>query len=107
MMHPMMSGVEAAPFFWIILVLIPVLLLLGAILGFAMSQVSRQRAVLRERTPEFHMSFEDRPTYDQGYQAQQPIQEMYQEGERVTEPVPWPEERLYNRTEEIKSFHRW
>ena len=80
MMHSMMSGAGSILLFWVAPVIVLGLLLLGAFLWLAMNWLKGRKAAFRQSSPQPHESVENWPAYEHGYQAQQPAQEMYQEG---------------------------
>jgi hypothetical protein len=85
MMHSMMSGAGSIPLFWVALA---GLLLLGAFLWLAVRWLKGRKAALRQSTQQPHESVVSWPSYEQGYQAQQSAQEMYQEGGHTFPSVP-------------------
>lgn len=107
MMHSMMSGIGNVPLFWVAPAIVLGLLLLGAFLWFAMSWLKGRKAALRQSTPQPHESVESWPSYEQGYQAQQPApemdQEMDQEGGRTFLSFPSQGEQPRVQQDEIMS----
>lgn len=103
MMHSMMSGTGSVPFFWVTLAIVLGVLLLGAFLWLVMSWLKGRKAALRQSTPQPHESVENWSSYEQGYQAQQPAQEMYQEGGRTFLSFPSQGEQPRVQQDEIMS----
>ncbi len=77
MMPNMMPGMGAYMFFWIALITLVCLLLIGACIWFVVSWLKKQRAPKMQGTPQPRDAYEE---YEQGYQPQQQQLETYQEG---------------------------
>ena len=77
MMPNMMFGMDAYMFFWIVLVTIVFLLLIGAGIWFVASRLKKQKIPTMQSTPQPRDAYEE---YEQGYRSQQQPPETYQEG---------------------------
>ena len=77
MMPNMMFGMDTYMFFWIVLVTVVCLLLIGTCIWFAVSWLKKHTAPTTHYTPQPRDAYEE---YEQGYQLQQQPPETYQEG---------------------------
>ena len=76
-MNNMMSGMGTNMFFWIVLITLICLLIIGACAWFVFSWLKKQRAPMTQYTPQPRDAYEE---YEQGYQPQQQSRETYDEG---------------------------
>ena len=76
-MNNMMSGMGTNMFFWIVLITLICLLIIGACAWFVFSWLKKQRAPMTQYTPQPRDAYEE---YEQGYQPQQQPPETYDEG---------------------------
>jgi hypothetical protein len=76
MMPNMMFGMDAYMFFWVVLLTVVCLLLIGACIWFTVSWWKKQRAPMTHYTPQPRDAYEE---YE-GYRPQQQTPEIYQEG---------------------------
>ena len=80
MMPNMMSGMETYMFFWIALITLMCLLLIGACAWFVASWLKKHKAPKTRYTAQPRDAYEE---YEQGYQSQQQQPtDAYQEGDR-------------------------
>jgi flagellar basal body-associated protein FliL len=76
MMPNMMFGMDTYMLFWIVLVTVVCLLLIGASIWFAVNWLNKQKTPTTHYTPQPRDAYEE---YEQGYQPQQQPPEIYQE----------------------------
>ncbi len=77
MMPNMMSGMGASMFFWIVLITLICLLIIGAVAWLAASWLKKQKAPTTQYTPQPRDAYEE---YEQGYRPQQQPPQTYEEG---------------------------
>ena len=78
-MNNMMSGMGTNMFFWIVLITLICLLIIGACAWLVANWLKRQRAPMTQYTPQPRDAYEE---YEQGYQPQQQPSETYHEGDQ-------------------------
>ncbi len=79
MMPNMMFGMDAYMFFWVVLLTVVCLLLIGACIWIIVRGLKKQKTPTTHYTPQPRDAYEE---YEQGYQPQQQPPETYQEGGR-------------------------
>ncbi len=77
MMPNMMFGMDAYMFFWIVLITLVCLVIIGTCAWFMASWLKKQKAPTTYYTPQPRDTYEE---YEQGYRSQQQPPETYQEG---------------------------
>ena len=77
MMPNMMFGMETYMFFWLVLITLVCLLLIGICIWFVAGWLKKQRTPIVHDIPQPRDAYEE---YEQGYQPQQQPLETYQEG---------------------------
>jgi hypothetical protein len=78
-MNNMMSGMRTSMFFWIALITLVCLFIIGVCAWLLASWLNKQRTSMTQYTPQPRDAYEE---YEQGYRAQQQSLETYQEGSR-------------------------
>ncbi len=76
-MNNMMSGMGTSMSFWILLITLVCLFIIGACAWIVASWLKKHNASMTESTPQPRDAYEE---YEQGYQPQQQPLEIYQEG---------------------------
>jgi hypothetical protein len=76
-MNNMMSGMGTNMFFWIVLITLVCLLIIGACAWFVARWLNNHKVPMTQYTPQPRDAYEE---YEQGYQPQQQPPETYQEG---------------------------
>jgi hypothetical protein len=100
MMPNMMFGMDAYMFFWVVLVTIVCLLLIGAGIWFAVSWSKKQWTPTTQSTPQPRDTYEE---YEQGYRSQQQPPETYQEGgQYYSYPQNEQGEKQYQEMEQLQ-----
>ena len=101
MMPNMMFGMDTYMFFWLVLVTLVCLLLIGICTWFVASWLKKQKTPMKQYTPQPRDAYEE---YEQGYQPQQQPLETYQEGgQRYSYPQNEHEQTQYQEMEHKKS----
>ena len=99
MMPNMMFGMDAFMFFWVALVTLISLLLIGACIWFIVSRLKKQKTPTPQYTPQPRDAYEE---YEQGYRPQQQPLETYQEGDRS---YPYPQnEQVQTQYQEMEQL---
>ena len=88
MMPNMMFGMETYMFFWIVLVTLISLLIIGACIWFAVSRLNKQKTSTRHYTPQPRDAYEE---YEQGYQPQQQPPETYETYQESGQRYAYPQ----------------
>ena len=76
-MNNMMSNMGTSMFFWIVLITLICILIIGACAWFVLSWLNNHKAPMTQYTPQPRDAYEE---YEQGYQPQQQPPETYDEG---------------------------
>jgi hypothetical protein len=79
MMPNMMSGMGVSMFFWIVLITLICLLIIGACAWLVVRLLHKQKASATQYVPQPRDAYEE---YEQGYRPQQQPPETYQEGDQ-------------------------
>ena len=79
MMPNMMSGMGTSMFFWIGLITLIGLLIIGTCAWLLAAWLNKKRTPTKQHTPQPRDAYEE---YEQGYQPQQQPLETYQEGDQ-------------------------
>ena len=78
-MNNMMSGMGTNMFFWIVLITLICLLIIGACAWLVARLLNKQKASTTQYVPQPRDAYEE---YEQGYQPQQQPSETYHEGDQ-------------------------
>jgi len=98
-MPNMMSGMGTYMFFWIALLTLVCLLLIGTCIWFVASWLNKHMAAMKQYTPQPRDAYEE---YEQGYQPQQQPLETYQEsGQRYAYPQNEQGQMQYQEIEQL------
>lgn len=79
MMPTTMPGMEASPLFWVVLGVLLFLILMATCIWLAAHWLKQRKMLAMQYTSQPKDDYED---YQQGYRAQQPLPETYEEGEQ-------------------------
>jgi len=100
MMPNMMSGMGTSMFFWIVLITLICLLIIGACAWFVASWLKKQRTPMTQGKPQPRDAYEE---YEQGYQPLQQPPETYQEGgQRYASPQNEQEQTQHQEMEQLE-----
>jgi len=101
MMPNMMFGMGTYMFFWIVIITLVCLLIIGACAWLVVSWLKKQKAPMTQYTSQPRDAYEE---YGQGYQPQQEPLETYQEGgQRHAYP---PNEQGQTQNQEMEQLER-
>ena len=100
MMPNMMPGMGTYMFFWIAIITLVCLLIIGACAWFVVSWLKKHKAPMRQYTAQPRDAYEE---YEQGYQPQQQPPEAYQEdGQRYAYPQNEQGQTQYQEMEQLE-----
>ena len=99
-MNNMMSGMGTSLFFWIVLITLICLLIIGACAWLLASWLKNHKAPMTQYTPQPRDAYEE---YEQGYQPQQQPPETYHEvGQRYASPQNEQGQTQYQEMEQLE-----
>ena len=99
-MNNMMSGMGTNMFFWIVLITLMCLLIIGACAWLLASRLKNHKAPMTQYTPQPRDAYEE---YEQGYQPQQQPPETYQEsGQSYASPQNEQGQSQYQEMEQLE-----
>ena len=100
MIPNMMFGMETYMFFWLVLITLVCLLLIGTCTWFVAGWLKKQRTPMIPDIPQPRDAYEE---YEQGYQPQQQPLETYQEdGQRYAYPPNEQGQTQYQEMEQLE-----
>jgi hypothetical protein len=100
MMPNIMSGMGTSMFFWIVLITLLCLLIIGACTWLVASWLKKHNAPMTQHTPQPLDAYEE---YEQGYQPQQQPPETYDEGgQRYVYPQNEQGQTQYQEMEQLE-----